>query len=153
MSGIERTRELDGDPQDLLDRQRAAQQSMRERFALQVLHHQELDAVLTADVVQRADMRVRQARDGARLAPETFLTPRVVGDVAQQDLDRNRPIEPCVDRPVDFAHAARAKRRDDFVRPQSRARRPSVIDSRTAPLIRGAREAKAIGGWAGGGRK
>ena len=116
--GIERIRELDRDPQDVLEWQRAAQQPVGQRLARQILHHQELDAVLLADVVQRADVRVRQARDRAGFAPKAFLAPGVIGDARRQDLDRDGSIEPRVARFVDFAHAAGAERRHDFIRSQ-----------------------------------
>ena len=44
-----------------------------QRLAFQVLHHQEVDAVLVADVVQRADVRMVQRGDGLRFALEALL--------------------------------------------------------------------------------
>ncbi len=57
----------------LIERQRALLQPLGQRVALQVLHDQEVDPVLGADVVQRADVRVVQAGDGLRLTLEPLL--------------------------------------------------------------------------------
>ena len=62
MGGVERIGELRPNPQRVLERQRAPQQTVRKRLAGQVLHHQEIDTVLFPDVMERADVRVRQAR-------------------------------------------------------------------------------------------
>ena len=43
---------------------------MRQRLAFKILHHQVVGAVLTADVVKRADVRVTQTRDGSRFSLE-----------------------------------------------------------------------------------
>ena len=56
--------------QRLGERQRPAREPRAERLAVEILHHQELDAVLLADVVERADVRMVEPRDGARLALE-----------------------------------------------------------------------------------
>jgi hypothetical protein len=49
--------------QNLINRQRTFLQTLGQRLALQVLHDQESRAVLRADVVKRADMRVLQGGD------------------------------------------------------------------------------------------
>jgi len=49
---IERRRDLHGKDKRLLDRQRTLFQPGGECFAIQVLHHQEVDAVLAAGVVK-----------------------------------------------------------------------------------------------------
>ena len=59
-------------PKRIVWRQLATRQTRRERFSFEVLHHQEVGPVLVTDVEQLADVRVRQARDRARLALETL---------------------------------------------------------------------------------
>ena len=81
------------------------------------------DAVLFADVVQRADVRVVQAGDGLRFALEALLHLGVVGEVRRQDLDRDRAVQPRVGGLVDLAHAAGAEGAGDFVRTEARAGR------------------------------
>src|SRR5262249_61525696 len=46
---------------------------------------------------------------------------RVGGERASEDLDRHGAIESHVARAIDFTHAARANRGDDFVRADTRA--------------------------------
>src|SRR5262245_19581454 len=74
-----------------------------------------------ADVVDRADVRVVQRRDRARLA---FKPPQPMGigrERCRENLDRHVPAEPRVLREVHLAHSARTEQRDDFVRTQSAA--------------------------------
>ena len=66
------TGNLDGEAQDLIERQRTSAQALRERFSLEMLHHDELNAALLADVVERADVRMADLGDGQRLALETL---------------------------------------------------------------------------------
>ena len=57
------------------------------------------------------------------------LQPLGVGDQAgRQDLDRDVATEPRVARPIDFAHAARAKERDDLISAESSAGREGHED-------------------------
>ena len=51
----------------------------RQRLAFEMLHHQEVDALVAADVVQRADVGMIQRRDGPRLALEPIAGSPVVG--------------------------------------------------------------------------
>src|SRR5207247_601487 len=67
---VERVGDFGRDAQRLGNRQRATLETLRKRLALDVLHHQEVHSVLVADVEERADVGVVQARDGARLAVE-----------------------------------------------------------------------------------
>ena len=76
-------------------------------------------SVLT-DVVERADIRVRDAGDRARFLPEAVDTPaRRVDELAGQELDGNDPIEPRIVRPIYLAHPTRAERREDLVGAQA----------------------------------
>ena len=56
----ERVRDLDAEPEDLGCRQRSPRQAIVERLAFEILHDDERLAVVVADVVERADMRVAQ---------------------------------------------------------------------------------------------
>ena len=69
-----------------------------------------------ADVVERADMRMVQRGDRARLTLESLARIGSVATCARQDLDRDGPAKTRVARPVHFAHAARADARADLVR-------------------------------------
>src|SRR5260221_9873287 len=48
----------------------------------------------------------------------------------RQDLDRDRPIEPCIPRPIDLSHPPRAGRRQDLVRPKPSPFRKCHLDCR-----------------------
>jgi hypothetical protein len=111
--GIERAGDLDCDLQRLFDRHGSLAQPRFQALAFEILHHQELDRALAADVVQRADVRMVQAGDGPRLALEAL------GEVARANLDRNRPIQSRVARAKDLAHPPGTQRGDDLIGPQS----------------------------------
>ena len=68
-----------------------------------------------ADVVQGADVRMRQLRDRARFAVEAFTELRVSPQGLGEDLDRDRAIQPRVARFLDLAHPARAEQRENLV--------------------------------------
>ena len=97
------------DPQ--IDHERCLERSTREpllhRLALQEFHDQKRVAVACcSNVVQRADVRMRERGDGLGLSLEAVSELRVVGDPGGEDFDRDRPIETGVARPVDLAHPA-----------------------------------------------
>ncbi len=115
VGAVQRFGDLDADFLDLLGGQGAALEALGQRLALQQLHDQEVHAVLVAHVVECADVRVAQARDGLRLPLEALLEVRVRREVGRQDLDRDFAVKPRVLRPVDLAHPARAKGGEDFV--------------------------------------
>jgi len=56
----------------LLERQRASLEPLLERFALQVLHHEEVDPILLPDVVKNADVRMVQRGHGSGFAHESL---------------------------------------------------------------------------------
>jgi hypothetical protein len=66
-------------------------------------------------------MGMVECRDGARLTLEAGALVGVVGNLGPKDFDGDAAIEPCIACLVDFAHPARAERRDDFVRPEAGA--------------------------------
>ena len=88
----------------------AARKAIGQRFAVQVLHDEEVDAPLTTHVVERADVRVVQAGDGFRFAFETLAQFRIRCQVPGQYLDRDHTIQPGISGLVDLAHPAGAKR-------------------------------------------
>jgi hypothetical protein len=67
---VQRVGDLDPEAQRLLRRERAFQEPVRQRFSFQVLHDEVLDAVLIPDVVERADVRMRERRDRLRFPLE-----------------------------------------------------------------------------------
>ena len=102
--------------QGLIERQWTSCEPRRKRLAFQILHHQEVDAVLMTDVVQRADVRVGERRDGLRFAIEAGAELRIRGERAREDLDRHRAREARVGCSVDLAHPACPDQMVDAVR-------------------------------------
>src|SRR5688500_11687556 len=129
----ERGRDLDGDAQGLVERQRPAVEPLRQRLALEVLHDEVVDAFLLAHVVQDADVRVAEGGDGARLALEPRAHLRAAAVVGAQHLDRHRAVEARVARLVHLAHAARAETLQDLVGAEPAPR----ADARERALRRG----------------
>ena len=87
-----------------------------------VLHDHEVNTALRTDVMNYADVGMLQRRDGFRLVLEAHLQIGVRRQMGRQDLDRDRALQPGVAGQIDFAHAARAQQRLDFVWSQSCAR-------------------------------
>jgi len=75
-----------------------------------------------ADVVEGADVRAVEARDGVRLALEAGADLGRRGELRRQYLDRHLPPQTGVEGAVDLAHAARAERCEDLVRTEPRSR-------------------------------
>ena len=107
--------------QRLVERERTAREPGRERFALEILHDEELEAVLLADVVERADVGMVQPRDRSGLALEALSSLRLFGGVRRQDLDGHDAPHACVVRAIDLAHPSTAQEGDDLVRSQAGA--------------------------------
>ena len=89
--------------------------------ALDQLHRQEPNAVLILDRIERDDVRVVEAGDDAGFMFESRQAFRVRGHAGRQHLKRNVTTEAAIPRPIHFAHAAGAERRDDVVATESRA--------------------------------
>ena len=112
---VEGVRNLDSDLQRLIERQRPLLQPLGQRVALEILHDQEVGALVLAHVVQRANVRVIQAGDGLRLALEPLLEVGVCGDMRGEDFDGDGAVQAGVAGFVHLAHAARAEGGEDFV--------------------------------------
>ena len=86
-----------------------------EILAVHVLHRQEAAAVRVAEVVEPADVLVRDLARDAQLVVE-LRQPRVVGgDARREELQRDRLIEREIVGAVHLAHAAAAEQRDEAV--------------------------------------
>ena len=60
MRVLERAGDLDRVGQGLFEWHPPSRQSSRQRLTFEAFHHQEVDVVMTPDVIERADVRVRQ---------------------------------------------------------------------------------------------
>jgi hypothetical protein len=70
--GIERVGDLDAEIEHALERQRTTRDFLLQRVAVEQLHHDEGLAVVLADVVNHADVRMIQRRGDARFAAEAL---------------------------------------------------------------------------------
>ena len=86
---------VDGQPLEVLEDE--VEDSLREA---------DVAFVGDADVVDRDDVRVIQAGDGARLVHEAAAHLRVVGERDRQDLDGDLPAERRIRAEVNLSHAA-----------------------------------------------
>ena len=84
-------------------------------LAFQILHDQEVDPVLLADVMERADVRMVQARDRLGFPLEPLAEIGIVGHMRQEHLDGDGAVQAGVGGLVDLAHAPSAEGRLDFV--------------------------------------
>ena len=106
---------------DLVERQRALLQAIREDLAFEQLHHQEVRVALVADVEERADVGVVERGDRLGLALEALAALLVLGEGGGEDLDGDAAVEAGVLPPPDLAHSAGADRRRQLVGPEPRS--------------------------------
>ena len=111
----ERARQLDADPQRLIERQPAFLQPRGEGAALDVLHRQELATLIDTDFEQRADVGMVEAGDGARFAEEPPRRRAIVLRRVAEQLDRGLTVEACVPGQIHHAHPSRAQDRHELV--------------------------------------
>ena len=78
MRVIERIGQFGGVAQDIGRRQRPAHEPLSQRLALEILHDEKADAVVLADVVEVADVRMVERRHGPGLAFEALAPLGVV---------------------------------------------------------------------------
>ena len=92
---------------------------LRERFALEKLHHEEQAAAhlgrQLADVVERTDVGMFEARDAARFALESLAADRIAGQRRRHHFDRHGAIEAGVGGAIDLPHPALADQPEDFI--------------------------------------
>ena len=81
--GGERVGDLRPELHHLVERQRALLQAIRERLALEELHHQEVRVALVPDVEERADVGVVERRDRLGLALEALAALLVLGEAGR----------------------------------------------------------------------
>src|SRR5580704_16899989 len=105
---VERVGNLDGNLQRLGERDRPTLESVSKSLAKQVLHHDVVDAVLRADVVQGAYVRMIQRRDSFSLALQSLSQFGVGRKMRGENLDSHIATKPSIPCAIDFAHTARA---------------------------------------------
>ncbi len=129
---IKRLRDFRADADDRVEGKGSAAQTLGERLTLEQLHDEEIDLLVRADVVQRADVGMVQQGYGARFRDQPIPRVRILGDAGGDDLDGHRSVETRIAGAIHLPHAALAKRCQDLVRSEARS---SQDRHRNAPII------------------
>ncbi len=108
VGGGERVGDLGTDLEQPLGGERLAGELLLQGLALHQLHDQKGRALVLADVVQRADVRMVQSGSGARFALEAGSRHLAAAQLLGEELQRDGPLEPGVLGLVDDAHPAAA---------------------------------------------
>jgi hypothetical protein len=95
----------------LLERPR--EQTILEGLPFEELHDEELPALVLADVVDGADVRVIERGRRPRLAQQSIGRGAILGQRKRQELERHGSSEPKVLGPVDDPHTTPADLVDD----------------------------------------
>src|SRR5262245_25927233 len=123
MRVVQRIGDRNGCVQRSGKRKRAVLESSGECRAGDILHHQEDGRIVLADVVERADIRMRDTSDGASLVAESLdSAPRRRRQLAREQLDCYGAIEPRVASPVHLTHSPGTQRGKDFEWAEASAR-------------------------------
>ncbi len=122
---VQRIGNLEAQLQPLAQTERSTLEPRSQCFAFQVLHDEEVDrnftvrGALLTDVVQHANVRVTQRREGLRFAVEPLPHFQVVCEMGRQHFDGDDAVQARVARTIDFAHSTSANGEFDFVRSES----------------------------------
>jgi len=81
---------------------------LRERVALDQLHHEEVRAIVLFEAMDRRDVRMVQRGEQLRFSMEARKTLRVVREAFGHNLERDLPIQLRVARSIHLSHPARA---------------------------------------------
>jgi hypothetical protein len=89
-------------------------QTLGQRLAFHIFHHQIVGSVLLTDVVESTDVRMIQAGNRSRFALKTLAQFGSIGEVIGQDFDGYGALQAGIAGAVHLAHPARANCREDF---------------------------------------
>ena len=115
MRSFERVGDFDGKGEQVVHLDRTPIDAVLERLAVEKFHGDEGLAVLLADVVNGADVRMIQRGGGLGFALETGQGLRVAGDVLREKFQRDETAQARVFRFVHHAHSSAAESFDDPV--------------------------------------
>ena len=116
-----RSGDLQSDGHRVVHRQCAARQAITQRLSFHHFHGDEAQISMRSDFVDVRDIRMMESRRRLRFLDEATNTIAALGRAITEHLDRNVALEVVVVCQIDLAHAARAKKRTDFVPAESRA--------------------------------
>ena len=112
---LKRVRDLDAEAEYLRERQRPAFDTRGQRLAFEQFEHEVLGVVLSADVVQAADVRVIERGDRLGLAREARAELRVTRQLRREHLHRDLAVQARIARLIHLAHASGTDQGEDFV--------------------------------------
>src|SRR5258707_923729 len=115
VGGVERVGDLDPQPQQDIDLQRLSRDAMFQGHAIQIFHGDEAPALVLADLVYRADVRVIEGGGSACLPAETLQRQCVLRDVVREKLQGRETAKDRVLGLVNHTHAAATKLLHDVV--------------------------------------
>lgn len=115
MGGVERVGDVDRNVEERVELQRTCGDEVFESLAFEIFHDDEGMAILRADFVDGADIRMIERRSGAGFAAEAFEGLRIVGNIFGKKLDGDEAAELEVFGFVDDAHPTAAKLVDDAI--------------------------------------
>ena len=118
-----RVGDRDGNLEEFRKWQRTPAQALLERLSIEKLHHDEVVAVGAGHVVNRADVRVVQGCNGPRFALKPRAELGIVAEAIRCQLEGDDAVQTGIAGFVHFAHAARTREFEDFVRPKLSTRR------------------------------
>src|SRR5262245_23725971 len=121
MGRIQSGSDIRSDAQHLIQWQGTLHQPVGQRLPFDLLHHQEEDPFLAADVVQRADVGMVQRGDALGFPLEAGAELLILGKTLGTNLDGHFPIQASIPGAPHLAHAAGTQRADDLVGAQPRA--------------------------------
>src|ERR1700735_696929 len=115
MSRFERVGHLNSEIEKLLGFEWASFDAVLESFAFEQLHGDERLAVVLANLVNGANVRMIQAGSSARLAVEAFEGLFIFSHGFGQEFKRHHPAQLCIFGLEDHTHPAAAKLFDDSI--------------------------------------
>ena len=117
--GFEPFGDLLRDGDRFLDGNRPPAQSSREVLTFDQLHREQMTPGAFFERVKSRDAGVIEACQQLRLAPEAGASFFILEEFFRQHLERHRPVDAGIPRPIHLPHPAGAERRDDFVRSET----------------------------------
>jgi hypothetical protein len=109
VGAVEGVSDLGGNGQERVEWKGTALKALGESLSFEVLHHEKVCAFVAADIVKRADVGVREGRNGAGLALEPPLTLGIGAEGFREDLDGDGAVEAGVAGAINLPHPACAE--------------------------------------------
>ncbi len=113
--GIQRARNLDCQVQEFCRLQGLAGDAMLQGIALEILHHNERLAMVFADFVDGADVRMVEGGSSPSFALEACQSLTIAAPGLGEEFEGDEPVEACIQGLINHTHPAGAQPFDDPV--------------------------------------